>query len=127
MDVTVDQFARLIARSLEDFGEEVEDKIEQAVNYVAEDTLKDLQDNPIIPERSGDYAKGFYIKNVYKGRGKNKGFHKIIVANKKYRVGHLLENGHLTRNGGRTRAYPHWRQAQEIANTLPDKIMEVFE
>lgn len=127
MDVTVDQMARLIARTLEDFGEEVEEKIEQAISDVAEDTLEDLQNNPVIPERTGAYAKGFYLKNVYKGRGKNKGFHKIIVANKKYRVGHLLENGHLTRSGGRTRAYPHWKQAQEIANTLPDKIREVFE
>jgi len=48
------------------------------------------------------------------------------VANKVYRVGHLLENGHLTRNGGRTKAYPHWKHAQDIANTLPDKIREVL-
>lgn len=127
MEVAVDQMARLIAKALGDYGEEVEEKVEQVINEVAKDALEDLQSNPIIPERTGDYTKGFYLKNVYKGRGKERGVYKVVVANKKYRIGHLLENGHLTRNGGRTKAFPHWKRAQEVADKLPDRVREVLE
>ena len=125
--ITVDQFAKLIAKTLEDYEEGVEESIEKVIQEVAEDTLEDLESNPIIPEQTGEYQKGFYLKNIYKGRGKEKGIHKIVVANKKYQIGHLLENGHATRNGGRTKAFPHWKDAQEIADTLPDRLKGVLE
>ena len=125
---SVENFARLIAKSLEEYEEDVETAIEAVINEVAEETLQDLENNPIIPANRGKYKKGFYLKNVYKGKGREKGYYKLIVANKEFRIGHLLERSHLTRDGTtRTRAFSHWKQAQEIANTLPDKIKEVLE
>ena len=125
--VTVDEFAKLITKSLEDYKEGVEEIIENVIHEVAEDTLEDLESNPNVPEQTGDYHKGFYLKNIYKGRGKKKGKHKIVVANKKYQIGHLLENGHATRNGKRTKAFPHWVDAQKVADTLPERLKEALE
>ncbi len=125
--VTVDEFAKLITKSLEDYKEGVEEIIENVIHEVAEDTLEDLESNPIIPEQTGEYQKGFYLKNIYRGRGKGKGMHKIVVTNKKYQIGHLLENGHATRNGKRTKAFPHWVDAQKVADTLPERLKEALE
>lgn len=125
--VTVDELANLITKSLEDYEEGVEEIIENVIHEVAEDTLEDLESNPIVPTQTGEYHEGFYLRNTYKARGKEKGVYKIVVANKKYQIGHLLENGHATRNGGRTKAFPHWIDAQKVANTLPDRLKEALE
>lgn len=127
--VTVDEFAKLITKSLEDYEEGVEERVEQTINEVAKDTLEDLKNNSIIPERSQDnnYKNSFFVKNIYKSRGREKGVCKLVVTNKKYQIGHLLENGHATRNGKRTKAFPHWVDAQKVADTLPERLKEALE
>ena len=55
------------------------------------------------------------------------GYKRNLVASKKYQLTHLLEYGHLTRSGTRTKAFPHWQHAQEIADTLPERLKEVIE
>lgn len=126
-NVTTEQFANLIAKSLGEYAENIEEAIEKTIVEVGEESTENLKNNPNVPEQTGEYKDGFYTKNIYKGRGKKKGSHKIIVANKKYRLTHLLENGHATRNGGRTKVYPHWRDAQKVADTLPERIEEAIE
>ncbi len=125
-NVTVEQLADLIAKSLGEYAENIEEAIEKTIVEVGEEAVENLKNNPNVPEQTGGYKEGFYTKNIYKGRGKTKGFHKIVVANKKYRLTHLLEYGHATRNGGRTKAYPHWRDAQKVADTLPDRMEEAI-
>ena len=129
MDIKVDDLARLIAKELEDYSEEIEEIVKETIEEVAKDALNSLKNDPVVKslDGTGKYAKSFYIKNQYKTRGKNKGFHKLVVHNKKYRIGHLLEYGHAKQNGGRTRAYPHWDKAQKIADTLDERIKEAIE
>lgn len=40
-----------------------------------------------------------------------------------YRLTHLLENGHATRNGGRTKAFPHIKYGEEFARDNYDRIV----
>lgn len=129
MNVSVDELARAIAKELEDYSEEIEEIVKETIEEVAKDALNSLKNDPVLDtlDGSGEYAKSFYIKNQYKTRGKNKGYHKLVLHNKKYRIGHLLEHGHAKQTGGRTRAYPHWDKAQKIADTLDERIKEAIE
>jgi hypothetical protein len=129
MDVTVDQLANLIAKELEEYSVEIEEVLKQTIEAVAAEALDSLKHDPMIKrlDGTGEYAKSFYIKDQYKVRGKNKGFYKLVIHNKKYRIAHLLEYGHAKIKGGRTRAFPHWSNAQKIADTLEDRIKEAIE
>jgi 5-methylcytosine-specific restriction endonuclease McrBC regulatory subunit McrC len=128
MNVTVDQLAKLIAKELEEYSEEIEEIVKNEIEAVAKDALKSLKNDPVVKsfDGTGEYAKSFYIKNQFKARGKNKGFYKLTVHNKKYQIGHLLEFGHAKVGGGRVKAYPHWYKAQKIADTLEERIKEAI-
>lgn len=129
MDVTVDQLARLIAKDLEEYSEEVEEILRDTIEEVAKEVRDSLKNDPVVKalNGTGEYAKSFDIKNMYKSRGRNKGYYRLVIYNKKYRIGHLLEYGHSKVSGGRTRAFPHWSTAQKIADTLESRLKEAIE
>ena len=115
-------FAEEISAILEDYAEETANKIQDVIDEVSKEALDSLKSNPNIPVRTGKYRKGFYIKKRKKKDGS-----KYIIANRQYRLTHLLEKGHSINGGtGRTEAHPHWKQAQAIVDTIPDKIKEAL-
>ena len=112
---------------LNDYSEEVRHVVDEAVNDVAKECAQRLRDTS--PKKTGEYASGWTIR---KERG-NKGLAKLTVFNKKAPgLTHLLEFGHVIRNGkgtyGRAPAYPHIAPVEEWANSeLPDRIKRRLE
>lgn len=122
-NVSADQLASLIAKSLSEYSEEVEQIVAKEIDSVSKEALQAIKSSTSIQHMDDKgYRNGFYIKNIYKGKGQNKGQYRLVIANKKYRIGHLLEHGHAKLNGGRTREYPHWINGQKVADTLPNRI-----
>ena len=116
--VSIDDLADIIAEELESYTEEVDRVMQDEIDALSKEVVKNLKNNPIIPEETGKYKKSFYLKKEAQGRG----YKRNRIANRDYQKTHLLEDGHLTSNGKRTRAFPHWKEAQELADTLPERL-----
>lgn len=99
------------------FSEEVEEIVEEEVAELSAEIVRVLQNHPKIPTRTGKYRKSFKVKkeNV-RGRTRH------TVYNDEYQLTHLLERGHALPQGGRAKAYPHWEDAQRLAEEFPDRI-----
>lgn len=96
-----------VADILNDYSEEIQEAITEEAEKIAnegKDTLKHSSPkNSKNTKHKGRYAKGWKVK-VMKG----KGFVNATIYNATdYQLTHLLENGHLTKNGGKTKPIKH--------------------
>lgn len=102
VEIKVDKISDEIKNRLQQYGAGIEEEIQVKADKVAKKGVKMLKSES--PIRSGVYAKSWSSK-------KESGFHlpqRIIHVKKPhYRLTHLLEKGHVGRDGKRVRAIPH--------------------
>ena len=110
---------------LENYVEDISEVVEETSTQIGKEARDELKQTS--PKRTGKYAKGWTVK---KDR-KNKNYYTVKIWNKTdYQLTHLLEFGHATRNGGRTKAIPHIRPVEEkykkeFEERLKDKIRRI--
>lgn len=122
-------FAETVKKFLDDYETDVYSEVSEAITEVAKETAQKLKRESRAMFGGGDYAAGWTSK-VEKGRVKVA----AIVYGKKptYALAHLLEFGHVTRNGtgrtfARTPAHEHiapindWAQ-DEAVNRAVSKL-----
>lgn len=112
-----------IGKELVEIMKQYSDEITDEIGEIIEDVGKEAKDmvKSGSPRRTGKYAKSWKVSFVK--QGSQRGF---VVSAKAphYRLTHLLENGHKTRNGGRTRPQPHIGKAQDWADKEAMKRIE---
>jgi len=97
---------REIQNQLRYYSRDVAEKVEVAKKEVATALVQDLKQDS--PKRRPRYAKGWRIKRDKKGT--------LVVHNKTdYQLTHLLEHGHVKRNGERFNGEVHIRPNEEKA------------
>ena len=117
---------------LTQYKEDIDEEVVETTNTVIKEAKQELiQTSP----RSGiarniKYYKGWAIKNGVKTRTVQNKYTRVIWNKTNYQLTHLLEFGHATRNGGRTKAQPHIRPVeekygQEFVDLLKTKIRRV--
>lgn len=110
--IRVDELDQRIADVLDKYRGMVRDGVEDEMEGAAAIAMRIVRDKS--PVRSGKYKKGW---KLYREKAKFKGqLQTLTVYNKpKYRLIHLLEYGHQTAKGTRTKAYPHVQPAEDAA------------
>lgn len=116
--VSIDGLADAIMKNLQEYTDDVTEGIKKAEDITAKECKENLKEDS--PKKTGKYAKGWKttvnFENQYEKR--------TTIHNKEYRLTHLLEDGHATRNGGRTKAFPHIKKNEEKANADFEKRVE---
>jgi hypothetical protein len=117
--VPIDELADAIMRNLQEYTDDVTAGIKKAEDVTAQECKENLEaDSPV--GATGKYKKGWKV-TVTKDTPSEK---HTVIHNKEYRLTHLLEYGHATRNGGRTKAEPHIKKNEEKANAAFEKRVE---
>lgn len=118
MKIKSNKFYVAINDVLSGYALAVNEGVASAVNQTAKKSLAVVRQKS--PVRFGDYKKGWASTTT-----KNS----VIIHNKKqYRLTHLLEHGHQLPQGGRAKAYPHIRPAeQEAERILPQLVKQAIE
>lgn len=126
--ISPDDLAGILAEHCKKYTDEVVKKIEDGIEKIGNEVVKDVKE--LSPEYDGSskkISKGAYRRSwtcsIKKDRGKITAT--IHVRGKHYRLTHLLENGHLNRDGTtRSREFPHISIANEHAQEKVNKLLE---
>jgi hypothetical protein len=119
-NTSIDDLADAIVRELENYSESVTESLKEAVDVVAKEVNEEIKKHVTFKENTGQYVSSFKIKKVYETKY-NKG-KTWYVGGGEHRLTHLLEKGHATRNGGRTRAFPHIIFGEELAKKRMEEL-----
>ncbi len=120
------------------------DAIGEIIKQYSDDVVRDLPESVKKAAKEGvkalkSNAASAVGGTIYKGSFKSKktassyGLTEYTIYSTKYRIAHLLEHGHVIKNGtgrvyGVTAARPHWAPAEEeAAKVLEEEIKKKVE
>lgn len=112
---------------LNDYSNDIQEAITEEAIKIAKEGQKQLKLNSPKNKKNtshkGRYAKGWRVKTV-KGRG----FISCVIHNATdYQLTHLLEKGHLTRTGGKTKSITHIEPVHdECCSNYEKNVIEII-
>lgn len=115
-----DNLPEELVKELQDWtNTELRQKVNEAIRETAETGAKMLRGGGPYKDRTGKYKKNWDEKLRKKALTAITNTEEYSVYNKKkYQLTHLLEKGHLSRNGGRVKPYEHIETTEEFMETL---------
>ena len=110
-----EELQKELLKYLQEYKEDIEEDVVETVDEITKAAKEELKQTSPRGKgtRNNPYYKGWAVKLSKRKTGV---YHKVIWNKTNYQLTHLLEFGHATRNGGRTRAIPHIRPIEEKYN-----------
>lgn len=115
--VKPEQLDEAIRGQLETYSAEITKNINENLKEVAETTAETLKKGGAYKERTGKYTPDWSV-TARKAVSVAKSEQYSVHNRKHYQLTHLLEKGHVTRNGKRTRALEHILPAEQATEEL---------
>ena len=122
--IKADEMSKEIVKMLTEYTEEVTDIAKSVVDEISQGTMDETKNH--IEWKDKAYSKNFVLKKSFEDKRNKR--NTWYVKAPYYRLTHLLEFGHITRNGGRTRSFPHVRYGDEfVKNNFENRLKEAIE
>lgn len=122
------ELAGVLAEYCREYAEAITEKVGEGIENIGMETVREVKElSPVSDGNDKSIPKGAYRRSwtckIEKNRGKFTAT--VYVKGKHYRLAHLLENGHLNRDGTtRSREFPHISIANEHARKKVEKLLE---
>lgn len=107
-NINIDDLSDAIMEQLTEYSDLATDDMKAAVKDAANVVKKRI--NSSAPVRTGKYAKSWRTKTT---KENDHELEVTVYSPTRYRLAHLLENGHAKRGGGRVAAQPHIKPAEQ--------------
>ena len=109
----INDFAKAVSDALEDYSTEVAEAAKAGVDEVSEGANRAVKEHITFRQRTGKYVKAFRTVTTHDGLWDRR--KTWYIKGPHYRLAHLLEYGHLTRDGTsrKTKAYEHIKYGEE--------------
>jgi hypothetical protein len=123
--IEANEMANEITKWLTEYSEEVTDVAKGVVDEVAEGCFNEVKNH--VTWKDKKYSNSFALNTSFENkRNKRRTWY---VKSPHYRLTHLLEFGHVTRNGtSRAKAYPHVKYGDEfVKNNFEREMKEAIE
>ena len=120
MNVKIENLASEIMKGLEEYSDMATDEVKKEVKKVGRNIRKAIQENAPVGETK-KYSKSWSVKTM---KETSNSIELVVHSRNRYQLAHLLENGHVLRQGGRVSARPHIGPAEEKGiRELEENIM----
>ena len=107
--ISIDELSNAVMEQLDEYRELCVDEMKKAVKDAGKTVKTEI--NVSAPVRTGRYAKSWQSKTTAESYSD---IEVTVYSPKRYMLAHLLEHGHAKRGGGRVRAIPHIKPAEEL-------------
>lgn len=117
--VKIDDLAEEVMAGLKEYADLASDEMKRAVQRSGRRVRQEIKEH--APKDKGDYQKSWSVRKEKETASQ---LHLIVYSRNRYQLAHLLEHGHVTRNGkSRVKGQPHILTAEEVgAKQLQDDI-----